>query len=290
MRASATPAPPESSPLCPENPLAQDARLIERYEAKYRIPVRLVEPIRDAALAACDPDPANKGGRYVISSLYLDTRLRRLYRETIDRAPRRFKLRVRRYATGERVFLEVKRRIKGVISKLRVPIPLSAWPGVVFEPAVAAALDLSARDRKNLDDFVWRCISLAAEPATVVRYEREAYISRLESYARVTFDWRLCGRAPSGWNVSVHPDDGPWLPVDAPRRFGLPESGVILELKAETAVPLWMTDIVHRFGLTRSGFSKYACCLEAVEPFRAAAAPPMRAPSRALRPRLFGRA
>lgn len=262
--------------------MANDARLIERYEAKYRIPSRLVAPIRRAALAACDPDSANRGGRYIISSLYLDTRHRRLYRETLDRAPRRFKLRVRRYATGGKCFLEVKRRIKGVISKLRVPIPMAAWPGVVLDPKVAAELDLKPRDRKNLDEFVWRCISLAAEPTTVVRYEREAYISRLESYARVTFDWRLCGRAPSGWDLSVEPDDGVWIPVDAPRRFGLPESGVVLELKAETAVPLWMTDIVHRFGLRRSGFSKYAACIEAVDPFRTSATPSLRQPSRAL--------
>lgn len=263
--------------------MANDARLIERYEAKYRIPVDLVEPIRKAALVACDPDSANRGGRYVISSLYLDTRRRRLYRETTDRVPRRFKLRVRRYSTGGKCFLEVKRRIKGVISKLRVPIPLDAWPGVVLDPRVAAEMELSARDRRNLDEFVWRCISLGAEPATVVRYEREAYISRLESYARVTFDWRLRARMPSGWAISVEEADGPWIPVDAPRRFGLPESGVVLELKAETAVPLWMTDIVSRFGLKRSGFSKYAACLEAVEPFWSVEPPSMRIPSRHLR-------
>ncbi len=263
--------------------MANDARLIERYEAKYRIPVHMVAPIRKAALVACDPDSANKGGRYVISSLYLDTRQRRLYRETTDRVPRRFKLRVRRYSTGQKCFLEVKRRIKGVISKLRVPIPLSAWPGVVLDPKVGAALELSARDRRNLDEFVWRCISLGAEPTTVVRYEREAYISRLESYARVTFDWRIRARAPSGWAVSVRPEDGPWIPVDAPRRFGLAESGVVLELKAETAVPLWMTDIVRRFSLKRSGFSKYASCLEAVEPFRVYSPPELRVPSRRLR-------
>lgn len=247
--------------------MARDARLIERYEAKYRIPPRLVEPIRDAALAACDPDHANKGGRYLISSLYLDTRARRLYHETKDRSPRRYKLRIRRYASNDRVFLEMKRRIKGIISKLRIPIPFDAWPAVLLEPRVAAALDLGERDRQNLDTFVWACVTTAAEPATVVRYEREAYVSRLEKYARVTFDHRLCARAPTGWRVPVDDDDGRWLPVDAPRRFGLAHSGVVLELKAEMAVPLWMTAIVRRFGLKRSGFSKYACCLEAVDPF-----------------------
>lgn len=266
--------------------MAQDARLIERYEAKYRITPDLVGPIRTAALAACDPDHANRGGRYVISSLYLDTRARRLYHETIDRSPRRYKLRIRRYASADRVFLELKRRIKGIISKLRIPIPTAAWPGVLFDPKLARDLPLNERDRQNLDTFVWTCLSIAAEPTAVVRYEREAYISRVEKYARVTFDTQLCGRAPSGWRVPVADDDGRWVPADSPRRFGLGFSGVILELKAEMAVPLWMTDIVRRFNLERSGFSKYACCLEGVDPFArgngAQGAGTMRAPSRAL--------
>lgn len=263
--------------------MAQDARLIERYEAKYRIPPDLVAPIRAAALAACDPDRANRGGRYVISSLYLDTRARRLYRETLDRSPRRYKLRIRRYTSADRVFLEMKRRIKGIISKIRVPIPSAAWPGVLFDPRLARDLPLGERDRKNLDTFVWTCLSIGAEPAAVVRYEREAYISRVEKYARVTFDTRLCGRAPSGWRVPVADGDGRWIPVDTPRRFALPFSGVILELKAEMAVPLWMTDIVRRFNLERAGFSKYACCLEAVDPFaRDVRGGPIRVASRAL--------
>lgn len=255
-----------------------DPRLIERYEAKYRIPVHLVEPIRDAALKICTPDAANRGGRYVISSLYLDSPRRRLYRETLDRVPRRFKLRVRRYTDGERVFLEVKRRIKGIISKLRVPLPADAWPGVVFEPQVAAALDLDEKDRRSLDTFVWNTLRIGASPAAVVRYEREAYISGVERYARVTFDHRLVGQRPSGWHVPADPDDGPWLPVDTPRRFGLAHSGVVLELKAETAVPLWMVDIVTRFGLKRTGFSKYASALEAVDPL--VRRPGLRVPSR----------
>lgn len=257
-----------------------DPRLIERYEAKYRIPVHLVEPIRDAALAVCTPDSANKGGRYVISSLYLDSPRRRLYHETRYRAARRYKLRVRRYADGERVFLEVKRRIKGIISKLRVPLPTAAWPGVLFEPQVAAALQLNRKDQTNLDRFVWYALQLGAAPSAVVRYEREAYVSQVERYARVTFDHRLVGQRPNGWRVPADADDGPWVPVDTPRRFSLAHSGVVLELKAETAVPLWMVDIVRRFSLKRSGFSKYASALEAVDPL--VRRPGLRVPARAL--------
>ncbi|MCA9538022.1 MAG: polyphosphate polymerase domain-containing protein [Myxococcales bacterium] len=243
-------------------------RKIERYEAKYRIPVELVEPIRQYTLSICDPDSANQGGRYFISSLYLDNRERRLYRETADRVSHRYKLRVRRYLGDKIVFLEIKRRIKGIIVKSRVKLPFSAWPAVLHHPAQVADLPLSARDRSTVDDFVNRCLLIGAEPAAVVRYEREAFVSRLDGYARVTFDHRIMGRRPDDWSVPVLDSEGPWIPVDEPRRFDLPHSGVVLELKATMAVPMWMTNLVKRFNLTRTGFSKYACCLEAVDPFR----------------------
>lgn len=245
-----------------------DGRLvIERYEMKYRIPPGLEAPIRRVVEAYCTPDPANQGGRYHISSLYLDSRRRRLYHETIMRQPRRYKLRVRRYV-GSPAFLEIKRRIKDVVHKSRVRIPNEAWPTAMHDPTVAAGLGLSPAGQRDLLDFAARCLRIDAEPATVVRYEREAWEGVAEDYARVTFDHRLVAAEPRGWAVPVEDHEAAWYPVDEPRRYGLTQSGVILELKCTKEVPYWMTDLVHRFRLRRCGFSKYATCLEHVEAWR----------------------
>lgn len=236
--------------------------VIERYELKYRLSPALVEPIRAAVTRYCDPDRAAPGGRYVISSLYLDTPELRLYRETLDQAPRRFKMRIRRYVSGP-VFLEIKRRIKDVIIKTRTAVPADRWPGLIEDPAIEAALPLAPRKLDDVRRFVGLALRIRARPVAVVRYIREAYVSRADDYARVTFDYRLEGHPPDGWTVPVA--DGPgWIPLDEPSRYDLPRSGVILELKATTAVPLWMMDLVHHFDLRRAGFSKYACALEAV--------------------------
>lgn len=241
--------------------------VIERYEMKYRIPPPLAAPIRAVVQAYCDPDSANEGGRYMISSLYLDSAQRRLYRETMTRQPRRYKLRVRRYA-GPEHYLEIKRRIKEVVHKSRIRIPGDAWPGALLDPRLSAGLDLGPEGRRDLDDFVARCLRIGAEPATVVRYERDAWVGRDEDYARVTFDQYLTAAEPAGWIVPVADADADWHPVDTPDRYGLTRSGLVLELKCTAAVPLWMTDLVHRFGLKRTGFSKYATCLEHVERWR----------------------
>lgn len=235
---------------------------IERYEMKYRIPRQLVAPVRDVIKNVCGRDPAaGENGRYRIASLYLDSPGRRLYHETINRAPHRFKLRVRRYDAGP-AFLEVKHRVKDVVRKTRVRIPRSAWPAAFHDLRAADALELPAGRRREFEDFAGRCLRLHAEPATVVRYEREAWVSTIEDYGRVTFDFRLVGAAPVDWSLPMNDEDAAWRPCDTPKRFGLAESGVVLELKCTLAVPYWMTDLVSRFALRRSGFSKYASALE----------------------------
>lgn len=237
-------------------------QLFERHEAKYRIPPEMVDPLREAVRSYCVPDKAGTNGVYRIVSLYFDTPDRQLYRETQDRAPRRFKLRVRRYESGP-VQLEIKRRIKGVISKTRVSLPQDLWPGAFHDPRLLGGL--SEKGRQVAYDFVNRCLTLGAEPAALVRYRREAWESKVDEYARVTFDDHIEGRRPEGWQIPFVDDPARWFPVDHAHRFGIGRSGVVLELKSNMSIPGWMTDMIHRFRLARSSFSKYSSALEAVD-------------------------
>lgn len=240
--------------------MANTEFVIERYELKYRIPPELVAPIRQAIRPYCRLDSASAAGPYLISSLYLDTPAHDFYHHTRDGVPRRFKLRIRRYTTGP-YFLECKRRVKDVIAKSRVAIPASAWPEILLRPG-GERFVRSEGDRRRLADFQERMHRWGAEPATVVRYAREAHVSEVDDYARVTFDHHLCGHAPMGWHVPM--TEPGWLPLDMPERYGLPVSGVVLELKCTSSVPFWMVDIVRRFGLVRQGFSKFCAALEGV--------------------------
>jgi hypothetical protein len=234
--------------------------VIERYELKYRIPPALVEPIRAALSPYVRPDSASAHGPYTISSLYLDTANRSFYGQTMEQAAYRFKLRIRRYRTGP-YFIECKARNKDVIVKTRVAFPAEAWPAIVLAPDGERHVR-SPRDLENLRVFTRKMRATGAMPNVIVRYEREAFVSTVDDYARVTFDRALSAHAPRGWDVLV---DGPgWLPADTPDRFGLPISGVVLELKCTTGVPLWMSDLVRRFGLVRTGFSKFCTCADRV--------------------------
>jgi len=237
----------------------------ERYEYKYRILPSLVPEIREAIRTYCDSDTASASGPYGVASLYLDSPSRILYRHTKERRAQRFKLRVRRYVDGP-LFFEIKRRVKGVIVKSRVALDPEYWPAVVFDSRLIDRCGLSTADKRDLQEFLDRSLQVHAEPAVVVRYRREAYVSRVDDYGRVTFDFRLEGLRANGYAIPIS-DEAGWQPFDVAERLDLPVSGVILELKCLTRVPLWMSDLAARFNLRALGFSKYSAALETVSDF-----------------------
>ena len=53
-----------------------------------------------------------------------------------------------------------------------------------------------------------------------------------------------------------------WRPIDDPLAVERLDSGVILELKFANRAPMWMVDLVQRFGLQLRGFSKYSTSIE----------------------------
>lgn len=239
-------------------------QIVPRYEFKYRLPAERVADVRRALRTYCDPDPWSLAGSYLISSLYLDSPRRLLYRQTRERRPKRWKLRVRRYATGA-YFLESKHREGRVLRKQRTRIEAAHWPGVLLDAGSPPEFGLAPAEEHRLGDFVARCLLIQAEPAVVVRYRREAYVSRVDHYGRATIDGHIEAMPPRGWDVPVDGDG--WLAFDDPARMGMPVSATILELKCSTGVPDWMSDLVVRFGLRPLGFSKYACAVETVNAF-----------------------
>lgn len=240
---------------------------IDRYEYKYRIAPAMLPEIRRRVRQACEPDPKARAASYLVATLYFDSPRRALYRQGLNQAWKRLKLRVRRYVSGP-YFLEVKRRHKRLVMKSRVAIEPQWWPGILVDPTLLHRCGLSALDRGRAEFFIGWYLRFHAAPVVVVRYRREAYVSRLDRYARVTVDTRLEARPALGYEIPIA-DDAGWIPLDDPATSGLPVSGAILELKSTADVPLWMTDMARDLGLRTRGFSKYGRGLEVVEQFPA---------------------
>lgn len=233
---------------------------LERYELKYMIPLSLVKPISDFASLYCAPDPhtlASDTGYYRVTTLYLDSPQALFLRMRLEGAENRFNIRVRAYGeTPGPPFLEIKQKYGQVIRKYRAGIQDSDWQRAFTHPGCGlAGKDGDSEEARNLRLFERVVFTHQAEPKILTQYLRSAWISRVDAYARVTFDRNLRYMEEEGWELA--PREADMRPCDEAGCFD-PGCSVILELKCHAAsVPLWMIEMIRCFQLQRRSFSKY---------------------------------
>lgn len=203
------------------------AGVFQRVEKKYRLDAARRAALEEGLATALAPDGY---GRACITSLYLDTPDRALIDRSLEKPPYKEKLRLRAYGepagaalaaafaggagtaapadgSGVPVFLEIKKKFRGVVYKRRVSLSLGAavayLDGVPYEEACAARpladaalqqASLAPRSRqiaRELDAALVRHGRLA--PSMAIRCERVAWAPRdsAEAGPRVTFDDRL---------------------------------------------------------------------------------------------------
>jgi VTC domain len=216
-----------------------------RFELKYPVGIEQAAAARTWARAFCSSDPFGDQGRYVVSSLYLDTRDERLVYHTLQGNAERFKLRIRCYSFDEcaPMFPEIKRRAGRAVLKERARATRAGIRGLLagdpsgLEPSTAAMAFRLHMDELDLRPRVW------------VRYIRDAWTSPFGDGARLTVDWGIEAQVPpEGDPLSPLPDG--WVPIPTER----PQ---LVELKFDGAFPGWMDRLVRAADLRRTSFSKY---------------------------------
>ncbi len=238
---------------------------VTRYESKYAIPRDMVPEIRAFITPFTVPDPYARGTppEYEITTLQLDDPYFSLHFMKEWEAINRFKLRVRTYGAigSSPVFAEVKAKLEDTIVKSRVAIPFALWSKeLIFGVELPRCFrnERQEADFLNFKRLVWE---LGAGPVALVRYVRESYVGSVDRYARVTFDRKLRYQMTDSWTDFGR--SGTWRPMDTSdaQGFGLAYSGVILEVKALSHMPVWVLDMVERFQLQRVGNCKYSTAL-----------------------------
>jgi SPX domain protein involved in polyphosphate accumulation len=233
----------------------------ERLELKYLIDEATAERVRRDIAPYCRSDAHNRSrsgpnaaAGYSVSSLYLDSPSLAFYRAKERGDPERIKLRIRTYGDSSRAVLELKRRVADVIDKTRATVDRKdaarVAQGWIDSPPESAEM------QHFLSDFALMVARTGALPTLHLRYQREAYASSVDHYARVTFDRRIEARRTSSWDLE--PDDEGWSHFDDHWRRAERERPVVLELKCQSAIPWWVTDLVRAHALNRQSFSKYS--------------------------------
>ena len=217
-----------------------DICIFRRIEKKYLITHAGRRELMDRVGEKLQPDAH---GESTVCSLYLDTPDWLMIRNSIDATTYKEKLRLRSYGTpgpDSRVFLELKKKLRGVVYKRRVAIT---------ERQAEAYLRSGI---KPFDSQIFRELDYAMEfyrnprPAVALSYERRAYTVPGVPNLRLTFDTRVRYRTDR-LNLTAGTSGKEILPADT----------IILEIKTDGAMPVWLSRALDACAIRPTSFSKY---------------------------------
>ena len=212
----------------------------KRIEKKYILSERQYEDLFQQIGSHLRPD---EFGRSTVMSLYLDTPDHRIIRNSIEAIDYKEKLRLRSYGTAasdSTVFLELKKKFKGVVYKRRTAMTLSQaeaylWQGEKpFESQIMSEIDWAMK------------LYNRPKPAMMIICEREAWFDDEHPDLRLTFDR----------NISCRENDLRFRRTTIGKGL-LPDNTVLLEIKTAGAMPLWLAKALDTEKILPGSFSKY---------------------------------
>lgn len=225
--------------------MATDIYIFNRVEKKYRISIAQ----RNALLSLIEDNLIpDAHGKSTICSLYLDTPDHLLIRNSIDADVYKEKLRLRSYGTPEKdskVFFEIKKKYKGVVYKRRVamtPEDAEIYIDTGFAPT---ELQTTKSQIMSEIDYAMKFYNFP-KPAMVISYEREAFYLTEYPNVRITFDHNIRYR-----DTDLMLESG----TDGIRI--LPDDTIIMEIKTDGAMPIWLSRVLSQNSILPSSFSKY---------------------------------
>ena len=212
----------------------------QRVEKKYLITAEQKAALLECIGQSLVPDSY---GKSTVCSLYLDTPSWRLIRDSIHAGVYKEKLRLRSYGKPNPetlVFLEIKKKYKGVVSKRRVQLPLDQAMAYIDggeKPCTGQVMEEL--------DYALRFYGHPG-PAMLIACEREAYFGAANHDLRITFDTEVRGR-----------DTHLSLTEGSAGTKLLPPDMVLMEIKTAGAMPLWLSAALNAQRIFPGRFSKY---------------------------------
>lgn len=212
----------------------------ERIEKKYLMTKAQYQAFMTAAV---DELAIDEYGLHTISNIYFDTLQDDLIRRSIEKPVYKEKMRLRSYGVpGEDspVFLEIKKKFKGVVYKRRVQMTLKEARAYLQEDVLPADQGQIMQEI----DYFRRFYGVV--PRQFIAYDRIAMFGLNDKSIRLTIDQNI--RERKGDLALEHGSYG--------RRI-LPQDYYLMEIKVPGAVPLWMVRILDELKIYPVSFSKY---------------------------------
>ena len=221
----------------------------KRFEKKFILTAEQYNKLLPILLDYMNLDKHCKiGQNYNIYNIYYDTLNNDVIRHSISKPYYKEKLRLRSYnipnSLDDKVFLELKKKINGIVNKRRVVMTL----GEVYE-------FLENRKKPNFDDYENNQVIREIEyylsknkvyPNVYIGYSRKALFGKDDKEFRVTFDNEITARRNDLYLTSGC--------------FGydiLGENKYLMEVKFLGSIPLWFTKILSDLKIYNTHYSKY---------------------------------
>lgn len=223
--------------------------VFNRYEKKYIVDEKTYNQLLIRLADYMIADSHNAEGKfYSISNIYYDTADNELIRKSIERPVYKEKLRMRSYGVPgieDKVFVEIKKKYKGIVNKRRTSIQLKAAYDY-FDRDICPNLCEPHMNQQVFKEIDYFKNFYHLVPKVYISYDRKAFFEKNDGDFRLTFDT----------NIKTRRND---LRLEA-GSYGddlLDEGKFLMEVKIMNAAPLWFTKIMTDLKIYPASFSKY---------------------------------
>jgi len=224
-------------------------RTFQRREVKFLLSAEQYQALQPALHEYMNPDKhCIDGKEYGVYNIYYDTPDNYLIRESIAKPYYKETIRLRSYYSpagpDDLVFLEIKKKVGGIVTKRRVTMTLRE-----------AELYVQTRVKPQSDKFIQQQVfkeldvflnNYPVSPRQYISYQRSAFFGKDNGDFRLTFDRQITARRE---DISL-----------AKESYGtqiiLPDQR-LMEVKVTDSIPRWLADEFSRLRIYKTSFSKY---------------------------------
>lgn len=217
-----------------------DINVFKRVEKKYLLSEDLYQKLFEKINNYITVDTYDFS---TICNIYFDTDDYLLVNRSIEKPIYKEKVRLRSYGVpkkNSKVFLEIKKKYKGVVGKRRVSAPLKEFY-TYFDTGKYPNVDTQIMNEIN---YCFKFYNL--KPKVFLAYDRYSYKGKDDSNFRITFDKNIRSRTD---NLYLENGDNGMLLLD--------KNCYIMEVKTLGAYPLWFAQILSELNIYPTSFSKY---------------------------------
>lgn len=226
-----------------------DIKTFDRVEKKYLISKEQKKEILKEVQSRMKQDGYFKSG---VMNIYFDTDNFDLIIKSIENPDFKEKLRARSYEGYDKVFLEIKTKMKRpeyrVGYKRRFLITHQDFEKLVAGEKTAVELASSlvetGSDIQIAREVDYLISYFGLKPKVLVYYDRESYLG--ENDLRITFDQ----------NLRYRDEDLSFVKKASGKRYFGDEKDVIMEVKAHEVMPLWLVQLLSKERTFPMHFSK----------------------------------